>query len=276
MFEIEKDNAKIGKHLEKLILSKHKSIRQFCKEYLELSRGNYDEKELDNMATRMSAIINGKKSIQFYDLPIFCELLEVSCEEIITAGRHYEPISGHVTNYEIAFSKDRDKWEKYINRPDKLILNSDEYCKTVIDYALEFKNYDFLKYLMDKNYIWFVDNSERDCTQQANGFGAGTSIKKRKIYEVDSLDAELMDHIKENRLRQKLIALAIEKEEFHMLDTLRAREVPALYEIAIGFSTETSCEDYYDNMVIEEIVTHNEVLDYFTESKQIINKKALM
>lgn len=44
MFEIEKDNAKIGKHLEKLILSKHKSIRQFCKEYLELSRGNYDEK----------------------------------------------------------------------------------------------------------------------------------------------------------------------------------------------------------------------------------------
>ena len=202
MFEIEKDNAKIGKHLEKLILLKYGKIRPFCRKYLELSRGNYDEKELDNMATRMSAIIKGKKSIQFYDLPIFCKLLEVSCEEIITAGRHYEPISGHVTNYEIAFSKDRDKWEKYINRPDKLILNSDEYCKTVIDYALEFKNYDFLKYLMDKNYIWFVDNSERDCTQQANGFGAGTSIKKRKIYEVNSLDAELMDHIKENKLRE--------------------------------------------------------------------------
>ena len=213
MFEIEKDNAKIGKHLEKLILSKHKSIRKFCKKYLELSRGNYDEKELDNMATRMSAITNGKKSIQFYDLPIFCKLLEVSCEEIITAGQHYEPISGHVTNYEIAFSKDRDKWEKYINRPDKLILNSDEYCKTVIDYALEFKNYDFLKYLMDKNYIWFVDNSERDCTQQANGFGAGTSIKKRKIYDVDSLDAELMNPEKENKLRQSLISLAIENRD---------------------------------------------------------------
>lgn len=272
MFEIEKDNAKIGKHLEKLILSKHKSIRQFCKEYLELSRGNYDEKELDNMATRMSAIIKGKKSIQFYDLPIFCKLLEVSCEEIITAGRHYEPISGHVTNYEIAFSKDRDKWEKYINRPDKLILNSDEYCKTVIDYALEFKNYDFLKYLMDKNYIWFVDNSERDCTQQANGFGAGTSIKKRKIYEVDSLDAELMDHIKENRLRQKLIALAIEKEEFHMLDTLRAREIPTLYQACIYMHPPTTSKDYYDDTVIEEIVTHNEVLDYFTDSIEIKNQ----
>lgn len=89
MFEIENDNAKIGKHLEKLILLKYGKIRPFCRKYLELSIGNYDEKELDNMATRMSAIIKGKKSIQFYDLPIFCKLLEVSCEEIITAGRHY-------------------------------------------------------------------------------------------------------------------------------------------------------------------------------------------
>lgn len=266
MFEIEKDNAKIGKHLEKLILSKHKSIRQFCREYLKLSKGNYDktekdncdkkedEKELDNMATRMSAIIKGKKSIQFYDLPILCKLLEVSCEEIITAGQHYEPISGHVTNYEIAFSKDRDKWEKYINRPDKLILNPDEYCKTVIDYALEFKNYDFLKYLMDKNYIWFVDNSERDCIQQANGFGAGTSIKKRKIYEVDSLDAELMNPEKENKLRQSLISLAIENRDIPMLDTLRAREIPTLYNVSLGSSAQTNCEDYYDDTVIEEIV----------------------
>ena len=284
MFEIEKDNAKIGKHLEKLILSKHKSIRQFCREYLKLSKGNYDktekdncdkkedEKELDNMATRMSAITNGKKSIQFYDLPIFCELLEVSCEEIITAGQHYEPISGHVTNYEIAFSKDRNKWEKYINRPDKLILNPDEYCKTVIDYALEFKNYDFLKYLMDKNYIWFVDNSERDCTQQANGFGAGTSIKKREIYEVDSLDAKLMNPEKENKLRQSLIALAIEKEEFHMLDTLRAREIPTLYQACIYMRPPTTSKDYYDDTVIEEIVTHNEVLDYFTDDIKIKNQ----
>lgn len=272
MFEIEKDNAKIGKHLEKLILSKHKSIRQFCKEYLKLSRGNYNEKELDNMSTRMSAITNGKKSIQFYDLPIFCKLLEVSCEEIITAGQHYEPISGHVTNYEIAFSKDRNKWEKYINRPDKLILNPDEYCKTVIDYALEFKNYDFLKYLMDKNYIWFVDNSERDCTQQANGFGAGTSIKKREIYEVDSLDAKLMNPEKENKLRQSLIALAIEKEEFHMLDTLRAREIPTLYQACIYMRPPTTSKDYYDDTVIEEIVTHNEVLDYFTDDIEIKNQ----
>ena len=286
MFEIENDNAKIGKHLEKLILSKHKSIRQFCREYLKLSKGNYDktekdncdkkedEKELDNMATRMSAIIKGKKSIQFYDLPIFCKLLEVSCEEIITAGRHYEPISGHVTNYEIAFSKDRDKWEKYINRPDKLILNPDEYCKTVIDYALEFKNYDFLKYLMDKNYIWLVDNSEDNgkkyILNRAYRFGAGTSIEKRKFS--DTLDADLLDPGKENKLRQNLIALAIENKDIPMLDTLRAREIPALYEITIGFSTQTNCEDYYDDTVIEEIVTHNEVLDYFTDDIEIKNQ----
>ena len=28
MFEIEKDNAKIGKHLKKLILSKHKNLQK--------------------------------------------------------------------------------------------------------------------------------------------------------------------------------------------------------------------------------------------------------
>ncbi len=280
MFEIEKDNAKIGKHLEKLILSKHKSIRQFCEKYLKCvnENDNYqvEVKELDNMATRMSAIIKGKKSIQFYDLPIFCKLLEVSCEEIITAGRHYEPISGHVTNYEIAFSKDRDKLEKYINRPDKLILNPDEYSKTVIDYALEFRNYDFLKYLMDKNYIWFVDNSEDDgkkyILNRAYRFGAGTSIKKRKIYDVDSLDAELMNPEKENKLRQSLISLAIEKEEFHMLDTLRAREIPTLYQACIYMRPPTTSKDYYDDTVIEEIVTHNEVLDYFTDDIKIKNQ----
>lgn len=206
MFEIEKDNAKIGKHLEKLILLKYGKIRPFCRKYLDHVKGKnkYDAKEQSNMQTRMSAIIKGKKSIQFYDLPIFCKLLEVSCEEIITAGRHYEPISGHVTNYEIAFSKDRDKWEKYINRPDKLILNSDEYCKTVIDYALEFKNYDFLKYLMDKNYIWFVDNSKDDgkkyILNRAYRFGAGTSIEKRKFS--DTLDADLLDPGKENKQRE--------------------------------------------------------------------------
>ena len=57
-------------------------------------------------------------------------------------------------------SKKQKDWDSYINREDKLILNYDEYGKSVIDYALEFENYDFLKYLMNNDYIWFVDNGD--------------------------------------------------------------------------------------------------------------------
>lgn len=53
-----------------------------------------------------------------------------------------------------------------MKREDKLFLNCDEYRKTVIDYALEFNNYKFIKYLLDEEYIWFVDNSKEGyCTR---------------------------------------------------------------------------------------------------------------
>ena len=43
--------------------------------------------------------------------------------------------------------------------------DADEYGKTVIDYALEYENYDFLKYLTEKKYIWFVGKDEIDFQQ---------------------------------------------------------------------------------------------------------------
>ena len=58
-----------------------------------------------------------------------------------------------MTNYEIAFTDDPRVWKKYMEREDKIFLNSDEYGKTVIEYALEFKNYKFMKYLMDEGYM---------------------------------------------------------------------------------------------------------------------------
>lgn len=128
------------------------------------------------MANRLSQILNGKKEIQLYDLPLFCRLLEVSCEDILSAGMSRTPASARLTNYTAAFSKDRREWESYVNREDSPILNADEYGKTFIDHALEAGNYDLLKYLMDKHYIWFVGAEKEDCFA---GFGAGTSIEKR-------------------------------------------------------------------------------------------------
>ena len=155
MFKLEEDNAKIGRYLSDLIDQKYESKRKFCRAYLEAAKKEPNNENLTNMANRLSQIIKGNKAIQIYDLPYFTNLLGVSCEQIISAGEYSVPLTKRVTNYSIACSKDPAKWEAYINREDKLILNSDEYCKTVIDYALEFANYEFLKYLMDKGYVWF-------------------------------------------------------------------------------------------------------------------------
>lgn len=267
MFMIEMNNEKIGAYLKELILAKYKNVRQFCIAYIKLSGSDWkDDSVIANMQNRMSQIIKGNNAVQIYDLPLFCDLLNVSCEEILSAGKHFVPISGHITNYEIAFSKDEAAWDKYIARDDKLILNPDEYNKTVIDYALQFKNYEFLKYLMNKKFIWFVDDSKYDCHERVFGFGAGTSIKRREIGFLDTLGTELKYHCEERGLRQKMIVLAMENNDFEMLTSLRAREVPALYQACSCVKLQTRCKDYYNEDVIEEIaISSDKILEYFSE-----------
>lgn len=133
MFSIEKNNQKIGAYLRKIINKRYESERQFCQAYLRLQGIKVNDEETRKMQNRFSQILNGKKAIQTYDLPFVSELLGVSCEEILSAGKHYEPTANHITNYEIAKSEKRSVWEKYLQREDKLFLNCDEYCKTVLD-----------------------------------------------------------------------------------------------------------------------------------------------
>lgn len=272
MLKFEKENEKIGRYLNSLIEKKgFKSVRAFCIAYLKLDNQDTSDDLIANMQNRMSQIIKGKKAIQLHDLPLFCELLGVSCEEILSAGKYYVPISGHVTNYEIAFSHDKDKWDKYINREDQLILNPDEYNKTVIDYALEFKNYDFLKYLMDNKYIWFVNNKLSD---KSFTFGAGTSIKHECMGGRNTLSVELKYHSEEYGLRQKMIALALENNDFEMLDSLLAREMPTLYQWCCSpHELRLSCREYFDENIIEEIANSSDkILGYFSEEFKISDR----
>ncbi len=147
-----------------------------------------------------------------------------------------------------------------------LILNPDEYNKTVIDYALQFKNYEFLKYLMDKKYVWFVDDSKYDGCGRAFGFGAGTSIKRREIGLRDTLNIELQCYSEKRGLRPKMIVLAMENNDFKMLTSLCAREIPTLYQACTYLRPDTKCKDYYDENVIEEIAkSSDEIFGYFSE-----------
>ena len=267
MFEMERDDRVIGEYLHTLIKERYKSVRQFCKGYLELRDGASDDEAIRKLLNRFSQILKGEKRIQTTDLPYVTDLLDVSCEEILSAGKTHVPVSSHMTNYDIACSKDRDVWEKYMKREDKIFLNCDEYCKTVIDYAIEFKNYDFIKYLMDEKYIWFVDLTEwRDCG--VFGFGAGTSIKKDEYkHDENSLPIEIKN---QDRLRTDVVALAIENGDSRSLEALKAREIPDLKSISIISNHFLDFPKDYNPRLIKAIArSSEEMLDYFSSEFEI-------
>lgn len=267
MFELA-DNEKIGIYLKEKIGEKFKKQRHFCKRYLECKGKVLNDDEIRKVQNRLIQIIKGNKSIQIYDLPIFCELLDVTCEEILSAGENFAESSKRMTNYSIAFSNDENEWLKYINREDKLILNSDEYGNTVIDYAIRFKNYKFLKFLIEKGFIWFDCG---DCNKYALTFGAGTSIKKRKFVGID--DVLQYDLATEDELRKEIIALAIQNKDIDILDKMRARELPTLYVEAHYLSgSYPNIKKYYNKNLVNSIIEADyEIIDYFTDEFEIID-----
>ena len=265
------ENKKIGQYLRGRIDERFKSRRQFCKRYLEEMGEKADREQIQKMSNRLSQILNGKKGIQLYDLPLFCRLLEVSCEEVLSAGKIHTPASSRLTNYAAACSKDRREWEMYVSREDSPILNADEYGKTFIDYALEAGNYDLLKYMMDKKYIWFVGADKKDCF---TGFGAGTSIEQTIFpypRNLNVLDAQLKIR---DELRTHMIALAIQHKDMEMLDSLHAREIPTLYQISFYSSSATNvCTQYYNAKLMEALtLADNKILEYFSREFEIIDR----
>lgn len=264
------DNKKIGQYLTSHIEERFKSHRLFCKNYLEAMGEESNSEQLRKMSNRLSQILNGKKEIQLYDLPVFCRLLEMSCEDILSAGESHVPASSRLTNYAAAFSKDEREWETYVTREDSPILNADEYGKTIIDYALEAENYDLLKYLMDKKYIWFVGADKEDCFA---GFGAGTSIEKATFpypKNWDVLNAQLKMR---DELRTHMVALAIRHEDLEMLEQLRAREIPSLYQLSYFSSRPDEYKKYYNKKLMESL-THasDRVLEYFSGEFEIMDR----
>lgn len=269
------DNKRIGKYLSKLIdNSRFKNDRQFSIAYLHSTKTPESTENIQNMQNRICQIKKGNKSIQIYDLPVFAELLGVSTDDILSAGTVKLPTFTHKTNYSIAFSKEPKEIENYINREDKLFLNPDEYNKTFIDYALEAENYTLLKYLMDHNYIWFVgDNSKeyycshRDDSRDFESFGAGTSIKRRELHNINLLEFTFKHQCD---LRYKMISLALKEKDLEMLNKLHAKEVPFLYRLDMGGSyvVENFVLSKTKNFqeFIETIVgSDNSIINYFFE-----------
>lgn len=265
------DNKKIGAYLKRSIEKKgYRSVRNFGKKCLEERKMPTDEEAINNMSNRLSQISSGNKGIQLEDLPVFSKLLDMSCEEILSAGECFYASSNHITNYSIAFSRDKKEWDAYIKRKDKLILNADEYGKTVIDYALDFENYDFLKYLMERKYIWFIGTDDTDLLYY--NFGAGTSIERNPLLmqNLNLLDTKMKENYD---LRMKMITLAIKRNDSKMLTELRAREIPSFYMACYLSCTPPECEKYFDAEIISALTeASDEMLKYFSEEIEISDR----
>ena len=265
------DNKQIGAYLRRTIDRQgYPSVRQFGKACLEEANLPSNDEELRKMSNRLSQILKGKKGVQLEDLPVFSKLLDISCEEILSAGTCVAPSSSHVTNYSTAMSADEREWEAFIQREDQLILNADEYGKTVIDYALAFRNYRLLKYLTDHKYIWFVGTDEMDLFNY--NFGAGTSIERNPflLRNLNVLDAKMKERYD---LRMKMIILAIQHGDTKMLTELRAREIPTLYQACCFSCTPAECERYFDEALIEALTNaSDEILEYFSKEFEIVDR----
>jgi len=269
MYEL--NDKKIGAHLKELIDERgYKTTADFCRRYLieKYNTVNYTEdklnEDLKTAKNTFSKILNGKQRITLEQLPILSKLLCVSCEEILSAGKHYAPTRNHVTNYDIAQSHDREVWNEYMKREDKLFLNCDEYRKTVIDYALEFNNYKFIKYLLDEEYIWFVDNSKEGYGPY---YGAGTRIPPKEHsdkYPENYLTYEIRY---QDRLRTQTIALGLECGDCGILESMRAREIPELQLVdAFGSNNIDFNKNRNDNLIDAIACSEDQnVIEYFSD-----------
>lgn len=268
------ESSKIGEYIGKLIARKYGADRQFAIEYIKLRDGIDEEPasdEIQRVANKICQMKKIGKGIQINDLPILSELLEVSVDSILSAGKVAKPAPTRTTNYSVAFSKDKKIWKEYIERPDKLILNEDEYGKTVIDYAIEFGNYGFLKYLIDNDYIYLIDEDQQ---KYWGTFGSGTTIERRPPFKYDLLEYKMKQN---DSLRTSIIALALENKDYGILDEAKAREIPSLYEASYFYGRVLDVKKYYNQQFMDQVArASDEVLVYFSSEFEIeTNRKAL-
>ena len=262
MFKV-KSNEEIGAYLKKIIDEKYESVRKFCKAMLLEKNEELSDENIRKMQNKISQILKGNKGVQTYDLPIFCKLLDKSCEAILSAGEVFVPEVNRMTNYLIAFSKDENEWKKFIEREDKLILNPDEYGKNAIDYALEFKNHAFIRFLIDEGYITLILQEKAGVTMDDYVFGVKTSIKSRNINLGCNIDYYLLSQLNSTDLRQAIIELALEYKDIELLSRINARETPELY-IDDAFRKVEPCE-YIDSLSKAD----DKILEYFTDEFDI-------
>lgn len=194
----------------------------------------------------------------------YTQLLEVTCEELLSAGKSKVVNTDRYSNYKLGYSNDKAYWEKHINSDNKYFLNADEYGKTVLDYALECKNYDLIKYLTEHNYITIVNNDNSE------PYGMTFFSGRNKFFETVKNKNKLEQLKTDDTNRTDIASLAIENNDKYYLTKLREREIPQLYDACKYSCLPVSCKPCYNEGINSAAANADkEVLDYFSEAFNI-------
>ena len=252
----------IGRYLDDLIKAKYgeRKRKEFCGDYLELQGSEADDTQ--GTEDLFAKIINGSRNLKSDDLPLISELLGVSCEEILTAGNFKKPSSFYVTNRTVAYSNDFKIWRRYMKQ--KTFLNKDEFNKTVIDYAIEAKNILFIKYLIESGLIQVITPQKGECYCSRETFEIQTDIKNNDFFCSDISE----------KLRTRIVLLAIETGNIDVLDLMHARELYIfncqLKNYRYDFHGYEQSELYSEPFMEAIALSDNEsVLDYFSSEYSI-------
>ncbi len=275
----DEQKRKIGSYISDIIIrhdshGKYGAKKRFSNE-LSRQLGYGDNSDvLESEYKRIIKMLEGNSAIQIRDLQIISEMYDVPIEEILSAGeKKYIMPELYIRNYDLAASSDRALWDKYINKENMFVTCSDEYEKTLIEYAVEFENYDLITYLLDNKIIWFVDDT-LSASKLCINFGGG--INKEFSSGKDSDIGHVLKY--NDHLRTRTIALAIKAKDFSEFDLLNARSFPELYMInengaMCDESAQKRFADEKCDAIIDAILLSDsaEVFKYFSEEFSIIS-----
>lgn len=253
----------MGEHLEKLIHEQYGSRRAFARAYLERT---HRQKTVDEIATRLYKIVRGSQQMQLDDLQVFSELLDVSCEELLW-DETMEEDTAEMDNYTVALSEDQEMWERYLQLPERPALYRDSYGRSLIDYAVEFKNLALLHYMLDHGYLHLAMDNEANAGIIGTPGMMDLDVKERNSarYDFWMRQEEVLPE-----LRKDIICLAIECGNLELLEKMHARETPELYSACWYSNRLPTGEEHCDPEIMEALVSaKEEVLQYFAEKFEI-------
>ena len=271
MFTLASDEM-IGKNLRELIINRYHNIQVFVTECLEEQGESITERSQKRMANKLSQIFNGHNRLQVSDLKLFSTVLDVSPEYILSAGQDYGLKRRQLTNAATARSLKPAVWKRYLMMHTE--RDVDEYGKTLVEYAMEYRNHALIHYLVETGRIKFWGETEagRACC----GFGAvmdcwGVSEDQEGFKQIpprivrDTIPWCLAE---DPNLREGLMRLAIEASDLRLLQEMHARDGQIQKELCWGWTLE-ECGEVNDTLVDAIAAAEEDIIAYFAEEYQV-------